>query len=181
MESTMRSKCVMILGMVGVIVLCGDVVVGQCSGMGGLIKECGVYVKRSGPQMNPSRKCCEEIKNADVACVCNHLTNHMLQLIDIQKLHNVADSCGRPIPSGTKCGDEVAAGPKSGDVINSPPQHIESQVPPKQKTDSNFQVSANKEKTDSNSSTQTSAPIIPTADTNSSTPFTEGPSSFTIS
>jgi len=104
MESTMRSKCVMILGMVGVIVLCGDVVVGQCSGMGGLIKECGVYVKRSGPQMNPSRKCCEEIKNADVACVCNHLTNHMLQLIDMQKLHNVADSCGRPIPSGTKCG-----------------------------------------------------------------------------
>lgn len=101
MENMMKSKQLVILGMIGVIVFWSDVVVGQCADMKGLIKQCGVYVEKSGPLMNPSRTCCEEIKNADVECVCKSLTKPILQNIDIQKLHYVADSCGRPIG---KCG-----------------------------------------------------------------------------
>ncbi|BAT93455.1 hypothetical protein LR48_Vigan05g013300 [Vigna angularis] len=131
MEDMMKSKHLVILGMIGVLVFWSDVVVGQCADMKGLIKQCGLYVVKSGPPMNPSRKCCEEIKNADVECVCKNLSNQMLHLIDMQKLHHVADSCGRPI---TKCGDEdeveVADGPKTDD-INWPPQFMESEDPPK--------------------------------------------------
>ncbi|WVZ01279.1 hypothetical protein V8G54_027348 [Vigna mungo] len=154
MEKMMKSKQLVILGMIGVIVFWSDVVVGQCADIKGLIKQCGVYVEKSGPLINPSRTCCEEIKNADVECVCKNLTKPILQNIDIQKLHYVADSCGRPINCGDEDEVEVADGPKTDDINwspefiesevpaktdddrRSPPEFIESQVPPKKQQSS---------------------------------------------
>ncbi|TKY49651.1 lipid-transfer protein DIR [Spatholobus suberectus] len=97
-----------ILAIIGILVFFGankNVVVGQCQGdMTGLVTQCAMYVQKSGPKMNPSPECCHEIKIADGSCLCQHLTKAMLQFIDVQKVIYVAQSCGKPIPSGTNCG-----------------------------------------------------------------------------
>ena len=106
MGRMMESKYLVILGMMGVVVFCGDVVVGECPGIGDLITQCGMYVQKSGPQMNPSQQCCDEINSADASCLCEHLWNTTLanELIDVNKVVHVAHSCGRPLPSATPCG-----------------------------------------------------------------------------
>ncbi|KAL9321835.1 hypothetical protein ACSQ67_009888 [Phaseolus vulgaris] len=108
MGRMMESKYLVILGMMGVVVFCGDVVVGECPGIGDLITQCGMYVQKSGPQMNPSQQCCDEINSADASCLCEHLWNTTLanELIDVNKVVHVAHSCGRPLPSATPYDDD---------------------------------------------------------------------------
>jgi len=57
-----------------------------------------MYLQKSGPQMNPSQQCCDEIKKTNASSVCKHLTKPLLQHIDVNKIIHVAKSCGRPIP-----------------------------------------------------------------------------------
>ncbi|XP_020240568.1 uncharacterized protein LOC109819292 [Cajanus cajan] len=103
----MMDTNIVILAMIGILVFFGankNVVAGQCLGMQGLITQCAMYVEKFGPMMNPSPECCYQIKNADDSCLCQHITNAVLQFIDLQKVIYVTQSCGTPIPSGTNCG-----------------------------------------------------------------------------
>ncbi|XP_010273372.1 PREDICTED: uncharacterized protein LOC104608943 [Nelumbo nucifera] len=72
----------------------------------GLIKECTIYVMKIGPKIPPSKGCCDVVKNANLECVCQHVTRKVEQLISIDKAVYVADSCGRPLPHGQKCGGD---------------------------------------------------------------------------
>ncbi|KAK7334738.1 hypothetical protein VNO80_26499 [Phaseolus coccineus] len=53
-----------------------------------------MYVLKSGPQMNPSQECCDEINSADASCVWEHLwnTTHVKKLIDVNKLREFRSS-----------------------------------------------------------------------------------------
>lgn len=107
----MSTNLLVILGIIGILVFSNgnkNLVAGQCQGdVKGLITECAEYVQKSGPVVNPSKLCCNEIKSfaaSDPTCLCKNLPQAVLQLIDIHKVIYVANSCGEPIPSGTKCG-----------------------------------------------------------------------------
>ncbi|KAE9616266.1 putative bifunctional inhibitor/plant lipid transfer protein/seed storage helical [Lupinus albus] len=80
-------------------------VVGQCdSDMQSLVTQCAMYVEKFLPQLDPSEGCCNVIKSANFPCVCQHITQAVLQIIDINKVVYVAKTCGKPLPSGTNCG-----------------------------------------------------------------------------
>ncbi|XP_019055234.1 PREDICTED: uncharacterized protein LOC109115535 [Nelumbo nucifera] len=71
----------------------------------GLIRECTKYVTKIGPKIPPSQACCDVVKNANFQCVCQHVTQQVEQIISIDKVVYVADTCGKPLPHGQKCGD----------------------------------------------------------------------------
>ncbi|CAL5330651.1 unnamed protein product [Camellia sinensis] len=81
------------------------VVSGQCQGdLPGLMAQCPKYVGRTGPQVEPSKECCDVVKTADVACVCKYITKEIEQIISMEKVVFVAQSCGKPLAHGSKCG-----------------------------------------------------------------------------
>ncbi|ERN05098.1 hypothetical protein AMTR_s00053p00148710 [Amborella trichopoda] len=71
-----------------------------------LMTSCLPYVTKTGPQIPPSAACCSAVVVANMPCVCNYVTKEVEALIDIQKVIFVAQSCKRPLPSGTKCGSK---------------------------------------------------------------------------
>ncbi|XP_010557844.1 PREDICTED: uncharacterized protein LOC104826714 [Tarenaya hassleriana] len=80
----------------------------QCRGdIGGLMKECAVYVQRPGRKVDPSPACCSVVKAADISCACGHITAMVEKEIDMDKVVHVAAFCGKPLAHGTKCGSYV--------------------------------------------------------------------------
>ncbi|KAG9459174.1 hypothetical protein H6P81_003682 [Aristolochia fimbriata] len=69
-----------------------------------LAQYCAPYVQVKGPQVPPSKECCDAIRRCDVPCVCSHLTSGQIEMISSAKVAYVANYCGRPLPPGTKYG-----------------------------------------------------------------------------
>ncbi|CAL9189429.1 unnamed protein product, partial [Musa hybrid cultivar] len=70
-----------------------------------LVKECRKYVQIKGPQINPSKTCCAEIKKVDVPCLCKNIPPGIEKTISLKKAVYVAKRCGKPVPKG-KCGSK---------------------------------------------------------------------------
>ncbi|KAL4204302.1 hypothetical protein AMTRI_Chr01g131450 [Amborella trichopoda] len=71
-----------------------------------LTSQCLEYVKKDGPQLPPSGRCCSAVQAANMPCVCKHVTKEIDQYISVTKVIYVAKHCNRPLPSGTKCGNK---------------------------------------------------------------------------
>nr|XP_012574900.1 uncharacterized protein LOC101512697 [Cicer arietinum] len=79
----------------------------------GLNIECMVYMQKIGGQINPSDRCCDVIKTANVPCVCKNGLSRKLtfspypgtyaDLINWKKVMYCFNYCGRPLPRGLKC------------------------------------------------------------------------------
>ncbi|KAG8656435.1 hypothetical protein MANES_04G135500v8 [Manihot esculenta] len=84
-----------------------------CEGdLQGLITQCGVYVQKGGPRMDPSQGCCNVIKSIDIPCVCKYISRVIEEVIDMDKVVHVADFCGKPLTHGMKCGSYIV--PRAG-------------------------------------------------------------------
>ncbi|KAK1360466.1 Bifunctional inhibitor/lipid-transfer protein/seed storage 2S albumin superfamily protein [Heracleum sosnowskyi] len=78
---------------------------GQCHGdIQGLMQQCARYVQKSSPESAPSKECCDVLKNVDLACVCQHITDQVEKIISMEKCVSVANSCGKTLAHGTRCG-----------------------------------------------------------------------------
>ncbi|KAL4303184.1 hypothetical protein GQ457_10G006350 [Hibiscus cannabinus] len=83
--------------------LCG--VSAECvTSIPSLISQCSQYVKITGPQVPPSKDCCDVVKVVDVPCVCNFVTPEVEKLISMEKVVFVGTSCGLTVKPGMKCG-----------------------------------------------------------------------------
>ncbi|KDP35266.1 hypothetical protein JCGZ_09425 [Jatropha curcas] len=75
------------------------------------LKEAGVqcfqYVKISGPKIPPSKECCDVLKNADMNCICKHVTPEVEKMVSVEKIVYVAQTCGLAFSPGTKCGSHT--------------------------------------------------------------------------
>ncbi|KAI9115211.1 hypothetical protein K1719_013530 [Acacia pycnantha] len=79
----------------------------------GLQIECLYYMHKGEPPMqDPNDRCCNEIKKANVPCVCTKLSRHTVfppngtveDLLDWNKVLHCFNFCGRPLKPGFKCG-----------------------------------------------------------------------------
>lgn len=94
---------------------------GQCQGdIQGLMQQCARYVQRSGSESAPSKQCCDVLKNVNLACVCQHITDQVEKIISMEKCVSVANSCGKALAHGTKCGSKLKNPPifRSIHIIN---------------------------------------------------------------
>lgn len=75
-----------------------------------LMSQCLRYAKKTGPQKQPSQGCCAVVKTIDVPCVCNFLTDDVVEMIsdfiNTKKAVYVARSCGIHLSPGTQCGSK---------------------------------------------------------------------------
>ena len=97
----------MLMSLIGV--YCGNIKVGngQCNGdLQGLIAQCAIFVQKPGPIVDPSQACCNVLKNIDVGCMCTHITKQAEQIISMPKAMHCLQSCGKPMPHGSKCGSK---------------------------------------------------------------------------
>ncbi|KAM6570779.1 hypothetical protein CsatB_018764 [Cannabis sativa] len=79
-----------------------------CQGdLQGLITHCAIYVQKGTPMTKPSAPCCDAVRTVDIPCACQHITKEIEGLVDMNKVFNLASSCGRPLPHGTKCGSST--------------------------------------------------------------------------
>ncbi|XP_020990980.1 uncharacterized protein LOC107473192 isoform X2 [Arachis duranensis] len=79
----------------------------------GLEIECLYYMHKGEPStlMNPNKRCCDVIQQANLPCCCANL-NRKLYLLDWRKVLHVLNFCGKPLAVGTKCGSfTVPPGP----------------------------------------------------------------------
>lgn len=74
-----------------------------------LAEQCGAFVQKVGPRMDPSGGCCRVIKGTDVGCVCQHLPREIEQMLDMEKVVYVTTFCGKPLSHGSKCGSNAAS------------------------------------------------------------------------
>ncbi|GMI89091.1 hypothetical protein like AT4G30880 [Hibiscus trionum] len=86
--------------------LCG--VSAQCvTSIPSLVSHCSQYVKIPGPEIRPSKDCCDVVKGLDVPCICNLVTPEVEKLVSMEKAVFVGRSCGLTIQPGMKCGSYV--------------------------------------------------------------------------
>ncbi|KAK8661104.1 hypothetical protein V6N13_052004 [Hibiscus sabdariffa] len=72
-----------------------------------LVSQCSEYVRVSGPEIPPSKDCCNVVQNLDIPCLCKYVTPQVEQLVSMEKVVFVAKSCGLTVQPGTKCGSFV--------------------------------------------------------------------------
>ncbi|KAK8697592.1 hypothetical protein V6N13_113733 [Hibiscus sabdariffa] len=86
--------------------LCG--VSAECvTSIPSLVSQCSQYVKITGPEVPPSKDCCDVVKILDVPCICNFVTPEVEKLISMEKVVFVGTSCGLTVKPGMKCGSYV--------------------------------------------------------------------------
>ncbi|BBH02298.1 Bifunctional inhibitor/lipid-transfer protein/seed storage 2S albumin superfamily protein, partial [Prunus dulcis] len=68
--------------------------------------QCAEYVRKLGPEVDPSPACCAVVKKANVKCVCKLVAKEIEDLIDME-VGFVARSCGKKVSPGTKCGSKL--------------------------------------------------------------------------
>ena len=52
---------------------------------------------------SPSAACCSLIRSADTGCVCPKVTPKIAEKINVPKMVNLIESCGRNVPNHTQC------------------------------------------------------------------------------
>ncbi|XP_068641905.1 protein LIM3-like [Aristolochia californica] len=67
---------------------------------------CAKFVTVPGPKVPPSPECCKVIQSCNLPCVCSHVNKDIEKFISVEKVAFVANSCNRPLPSGSKCGSK---------------------------------------------------------------------------
>ncbi|KAF9595180.1 hypothetical protein IFM89_037609 [Coptis chinensis] len=87
-------------------------VLGQpgCSGdFGELVQICWNFISKTGSPVVPytSEQCCNTIRNdVNIPCVCQSITDKDEQVLSMEKIVSVAESCGKPVAHGSKCGSK---------------------------------------------------------------------------
>ena len=69
-----------------------------------LVNNCGRFVLRKAPRVDPSPQCCAVVQKANIPCACSQVTSETVKALDMDKVVFVAKFCGRPLPPGSKCG-----------------------------------------------------------------------------
>ncbi|XP_028789888.1 uncharacterized protein LOC114753231 [Neltuma alba] len=124
MMKNLKMKLVVLCVVVGVM---GIIMAGVAEGedcerdLRGLQIECLVFMhKGNAPIQDPNDRCCNEIKLANVPCVCSKLSRHLVippnetieDLLDWPKVLHCFNFCGKPLAPGFKCGNfTVPPGP----------------------------------------------------------------------
>ncbi|XP_010931588.1 uncharacterized protein [Elaeis guineensis] len=106
--AALRLRCMVLAFAMAGVMLCGfhaqaQTLCGQ--NLANLIFQCLQFVQIPGPTVNPSKKCCAEVKKVDVVCICKNIPPLIEKLVSVPKAVHVAKFCGRPLPKGTKCGN----------------------------------------------------------------------------
>lgn len=71
-----------------------------------LRERCMQFCLKPGPPTDPSPECCDAIKIADVACVCDNEPPNLPDKVSLEKVAYIWKFCGRPLESGMKCGSK---------------------------------------------------------------------------
>lgn len=103
----LRTLAILMVVVAGTLVCNNDVVMvtAQCGGsIPDLISQCQQYVQKTGPQVKPSAACCTVLKKFNVNCMCQYITQDIVNLISVPKAIYVANTCGLNLPHGKKCG-----------------------------------------------------------------------------
>ncbi|KAI9074856.1 hypothetical protein K1719_043164 [Acacia pycnantha] len=106
--SLLRNLAILLVVVVaGTLVFNNDVVMvsAQCGGsLPDAITQCEKYVLKPGPEIPPSAACCTELRKFNIQCICQQITQNVVDLISVPKVIFVANTCGLNLPHGTKCG-----------------------------------------------------------------------------
>ncbi|CAL4960919.1 unnamed protein product [Urochloa decumbens] len=71
----------------------------------GLVKECKQYVMPpDNPKTSPSAGCCDEVKKANIPCLCSKVNKKIENMVSMEKVVYVTRKCGIPVKSGLQCG-----------------------------------------------------------------------------
>ncbi|KAI9117789.1 hypothetical protein K1719_011204 [Acacia pycnantha] len=78
----------------------------ECGGtpISELMAKCQQYIMPPGPKTQPSAECCSAIKDADMPCLCKHVTKEIEKIVSMDKVVYVCRTCGKDLPAGTQCG-----------------------------------------------------------------------------
>ncbi|CAN0901828.1 hypothetical protein LINGRAHAP2_LOCUS21631 [Linum grandiflorum] len=69
-----------------------------------VIRRCMTWIVTVGPAVNPSMECCDAVRKARLMpCLCSYVTRDMEDLVSVNKLIRVFNSCGKRVRPGTKC------------------------------------------------------------------------------
>ncbi|GMI94648.1 hypothetical protein like AT4G33550 [Hibiscus trionum] len=83
-------------------------VLAQCeTSIPSLVSQCSQYVRTAGPEIPPSKDCCDVVKDLDIPCLCKYVTPDVEKLVSMKKVVFVAKSCGLTVQPGMKCGSYV--------------------------------------------------------------------------
>ncbi|TKY57342.1 pectinesterase 55 [Spatholobus suberectus] len=86
----------------------------ECGGdFSSIITTCNAFFQKQGPEIPPSQRCCEVLKNVDVPCLCKYITPPIEAQISVEKAIYVARTCGCSVPAGIKCGSSLDCGGKN--------------------------------------------------------------------
>ncbi|XP_027368595.1 uncharacterized protein LOC113874576 [Abrus precatorius] len=69
-----------------------------------VLEACSQFIRKDGPKVSPSDKCCEVLKKVDIPCLCKNFPPEIEGKISMEKAVYVAQTCGCSVPKGTKCG-----------------------------------------------------------------------------
>ncbi|CAL4960918.1 unnamed protein product [Urochloa decumbens] len=74
----------------------------------GLVKECQQYVMPpDDPKTSPSAGCCDEVKKADIPCMCSKVNTVIEKMVSMEKVVFVTRECGVPVKAGFQCGSYI--------------------------------------------------------------------------
>ncbi|PKI62991.1 uncharacterized protein LOC116201789 [Punica granatum] len=109
-----RVSCLRVAGAIGFLLILlvakldVEVAAQNCQGdPRALADQCSPFVKKGAPKEDPSRGCCDAVKDADIGCICQNLPKEIEQLLDMEKVVFVAGFCGKPLGHGSKCGSYI--------------------------------------------------------------------------
>ncbi|CAN1751120.1 hypothetical protein LINPERHAP1_LOCUS4240 [Linum perenne] len=73
-----------------------------------VIRRCMTWIVTVGPPVNPTGVCCEAVRKARLMpCLCQYITRDMEDLVSVNKLVRLFNSCGKRVRPGTKCSSVI--------------------------------------------------------------------------
>lgn len=85
----------------------------RCDGEGiEVLMSCLDSISKEMPHPpTPIKGCCTVVQTIGMNCVCEVITKELEALIDMQKLVNLAATCGRPLAPRSHCGSKSQRNP----------------------------------------------------------------------
>ncbi|WCJ36841.1 hypothetical protein M5689_018016 [Euphorbia peplus] len=105
-----NTKCLILTFlMVGALVLNEQIVsADECdSQITSLDFYCRKFIGKEGIKLIPTKECCEQLRKADVPCVCKRVTPAVEAMISMEKVVFIARICLVTVKPGTKCGSYI--------------------------------------------------------------------------
>ncbi|XP_040991124.1 uncharacterized protein LOC121238350 [Juglans microcarpa x Juglans regia] len=72
-----------------------------------LVAECSDFVGKNGPEVPPSQDCCVALRGVDFPCMCKRYAQQIENLVSMEKLVFVVQTCGLTVPHGLQCGSST--------------------------------------------------------------------------